>query len=375
MTERILVTGAAGCVGTFVVDVLLTRGHTVVAADRPQALAALEARARTEPRLVPCAADLTKPEDCARAAEGATAVIHTAAIVDIARSFEELRPINLDAVRWLYDAARANGAHTFVHFSTGSVYAPKSDGTPLDETSPVTAGNAYVRTKLLSEDYLASRPDGGPRIAILRPSLIFGPRGKVLAAALAAVPVLLGSVSGRALPITGGPRTNWVHAIDVARAAVFLLEHDEIPTKEIFNVANDDALPIGELFSEALRASGLDVRGPALPYPTGLVRAFAPLVDRDAVFGTINRIAARAWSKVQDAEHLERELVPRIDREALPYAFRDTIFSNAKLKARGFELTHAAFASGWRDTVDWYTSARWLPTPAALLPARGEVRS
>jgi nucleoside-diphosphate-sugar epimerase len=365
--DTVLVTGAAGCVGSLVVKELLDHGHRVIAADRP-GVAFPSAPPGAQDRLEIRAVDLSVEAACRQVVRGATAVIHTAAIVDIARSFDELRPVNLDAVRYLYEAARGCGARAFVHFSTGSVYAPIGGNGAFEETSPVTPGNDYIRTKILSEDYLRRQPSGGPRVVILRPSLIFGPRGRVLAGPLATVPPLLRLVTSRLPILEGGPRTNWVHSLDVARAAVFLLE-TEVPSGEVYNVAADEVLTIGEITGIVMREGGVTPTRPKLPYPKALIRAITPLVDREVVFAALNGVALRIWKLIASRHRLEPDLVPHVDREALPYASRDTVFSSAKLKALGFEYRYPDFASGWQDTVRWYEQSRWIPPRAGAAPA------
>lgn len=351
----VLVTGAGGCVGTLVVDELLRRGRRVVATDRPGVTARPPRRGLTW-----IEADLTDPAAVRALARGAgaEAVVHTAAWVDIAVPFERQAPINLHAVRYLYEASEAAGTRVFVHFSTGSLYAPK-DG-PLSEDDPLWPTSAYEEAKLLAEDYLRARVGSGPRKVILRPALIYGPRGKVLVAPLATLPALLEPLDGWIPRIRGGPRTNLVHARDVARAAIHLMDLD-LPDGATFNVAAGDARTLGEHLAEVLEAGGRRQMDIEVPYPRAVVAALMPLLRYRTPFALANRLLGLLWRRRVEREGLAPELAPRIDREAVPYLASDTVFDTSRLEATGFELRYPTFRAGWNETVRWYRRHRWLP--------------
>jgi NAD(P)-dependent dehydrogenase (short-subunit alcohol dehydrogenase family) len=64
----VVITGAAGGMGSVLVDRFLANGDTVVATDRKEALEILRAKVGANTKLVTLAADISKEEDCARAA-------------------------------------------------------------------------------------------------------------------------------------------------------------------------------------------------------------------------------------------------------------------------------------------------------------------
>jgi nucleoside-diphosphate-sugar epimerase len=364
MTKTILVTGAGGCVGGFVVDELLAAGHAVVATDRP----ALRA-SREHPRLDWKPADLTDPRSAPGLVEGVDAVIHTAAWVDIAASFEAQAPINLYAVRYLFDAALARGVKYFLHFSTGSLYAPKLGA--LTEEDPLLPTSGYERAKLLAEDYLRTHR-GSTTVNIVRPALIYGPRGRVLLAPLATLPTLL-SPFARWLPrIKGGPRTNVVHALDVARAAVHLLAHPH-PDGATFNVATPEVLPAGEILATVFEVAGFPRARLELPFPTRAIKRLLPALGYPQLFVAFNAAARTLWSRTTRDRHLEEGLVPRLDMEATVYLAGDTVFDVNRLLSTGFQFRFPTFAAGWADTMSWYRSHHWIPSDPAPEPAARAV--
>jgi NAD(P)-dependent dehydrogenase (short-subunit alcohol dehydrogenase family) len=64
----VVITGAAGAMGSVPVDRFLANGDTVVATDRDAALEILRDKVGANTRLVTLAADISKEEDCARLA-------------------------------------------------------------------------------------------------------------------------------------------------------------------------------------------------------------------------------------------------------------------------------------------------------------------
>lgn len=357
----VLVTGAAGCVGRFLVQLLAEKGYRVRATDRNIP----SVRERGREGLGPggsvewLQADLTEPDAAEDLVQGAWAVIHTAAWVDISVPFELQAPINLHAVERLHRAAAATGVEHLLHFSTGSLYAPKNG--PLVESDPLMPNSGYELAKLLAEDYLL-RQEPAPRVTIIRPALIYGPRGKVLVAPLATVPPLLEPLSGLIPHMQGGPKNNLVHGLDVARAAVHLLEHPQ-PHLSVFNVASPDARPLGDYMEIVMAEGGVDLAPLRLPFPGKLIEAALPLLTYERPFRLVNRAASLLWRRLVVRHNLRPELWPRVDPEAVPYLTGDTIFDSSALLATGFEFKFPDFASGWADTVAWYRKQGWLPAP------------
>jgi nucleoside-diphosphate-sugar epimerase len=354
-TQTVAVTGAAGTVGAYVIDQLLEKGYKVVAIDRPGAKL-------PEPtdRVAVRAGDLTDPEFCDRCLEGADHVIHTAAVIDISWTYEQLKPINVDAVRYLFEAARARRLLTFVHFSSGSIY--DHHDRLIDETTAFKATSPYEQTKIESEELLRSyHGRGGPAYVILRPSLIYGPRGRLLGAALVVVPPLLLLFTGEpVLGFVGGPRLNWVHAEDVARAAVYTMEHEQC-WGEAFNVADDTPLPIGEVVNAVTRAYGLEI-GRTVPMPPKwLAKLFYRFIDTDLFFQVLNGTGGPLWAMIRARYGCEDQVQMGLDRSTSTYFIRDVVFDNCKLRNTGFHFKWPDIRTAFPGVLAWYQDHSWAP--------------
>jgi len=349
--KRTLVTGAGGAVGHFLVEELLRCGHRVVALDLPNA------HIPRKEGIEVIEGDIRDEKVIEHAVDGVEAIVHTAAIVDIALPFDRLAPVNYEATKKLFLKAKEKGVQYFLFFSTGSAYpgGPK----PMTEDTPLVIANDYVRSKVLSEEFLKSQSPP-PVVNILRPALIYGPWGKVLAASLATTPALLKVFGGHAVLLRGGPKSNWVHAEDVARAACFLVQNPQ-PHGEAFNVAGDEAISVMDVFATGFEAGSIKVHVLPLPYPVALVRAFMPIVARDSFFKPLNKAASLLYELIALSKGTKSPLRPRLDKEALEFAVKDMVFENSKLKKLGFQYKFKTFKEGWQDTYAWYKENRWIP--------------
>ena len=246
--KTVLVTGAAGTVGTYLVALAEAAGWRVIASDLTARGVRTPVRGEVRP------ADLTDASALPALVRGCDAVLHTAALLDVSAEPEALRAVNAEATERLHAAAAEAGAGRFVHLSAARLYAP-AGARPLREDAPLAERGPYAASKREAEERLMARR-GGPAWTIVRPAPIYGRRGRHFAASLLA----LGPLLRLATPVLprpeGGPRGTMVHAEDVARAMLFVLEN-EAAAERIFNVSDGDALPLGERLALTFDAYGL----------------------------------------------------------------------------------------------------------------------
>jgi len=355
LKKLVVVTGAAGCVGSLLVAKLCKAGYRVRAVDRPGAEFILPASGDCEKMEF----DLAQEALPAEIVQGADAVFHLAALVDISLKFRVLAPINLYATVRLYEAAKQAGVKYFQFYSSASVY--KFQDSPIREDDPLWAPNDYVKTKLMAEDFLKAQVDG-PRVNIIRPGLIFGPRGRVLAASYAASLCMLSYVLPAFPNLTGGPRSNYVHAEDLAGASLFLYE---LPAKngEVFTVANDDPVGFFDVITMTARAVGMKILPLPIPYPPipllklSLVPAkVLPVID---LLNGIDNNVFKALCKRQGIG--DSPLRPQVDKEALDYSVNNLMLDNSRIKNLGYKFKYPKFEEAWSETIAWYKENQWLP--------------
>jgi nucleoside-diphosphate-sugar epimerase len=193
--QTVLVTGASGFIGSHVTEKLLEAGAHVRGLARAPAKGAWLAQRGVEI----IQGDLTDSDSLKRAMQGCSIVFSIAAWLGSPNTWEAARGINIDGTRALVEAAIQAGVRRIVHTSSIAAYGPVSAGV-IDESWPLSAVDAYGRTKAQSEDIVFGYRD---RIeaSVIRPAQIFGPRGGawtrgLFGAVKRGLPVLIGGGAG-----------------------------------------------------------------------------------------------------------------------------------------------------------------------------------
>ncbi len=227
----VLVTGGTGFVGRYLVHNLLARGARVrVPVHRcPPAI--------LDDRVEYVTADLTRREDCRRVMVGMRHVVHAAGGVGAAglspaRAMEPLT-LGLVLTAQVLEAAWNEGVERVLIYSSSTGY-PDQDR-PMREDDfwtgpphPAYFGYGWMRRYLerLSE-YVDARSD--TRVAIVRPTAIYGPHDNFDLATCHVLPALIRKVVEGQDPLevwgTGNDVRDFLHVDDLARGSLLALEH------------------------------------------------------------------------------------------------------------------------------------------------------
>jgi len=177
---RVLVTGAAGFIGRWVVAELLDRGHEVLPIDNLSEgdetnLADLANR----PGLRPFErGDVRDPDACERWLSGVDAVAHLAASISVQDSIDDpAATFDNDVVGTfrLLEAARRHGAR-FLFMSTCMVYDRASTPAGIAEDHPTVPASPYAASKLAGEALTLSYGHAfGLPVTVVRPFNTYGP--------------------------------------------------------------------------------------------------------------------------------------------------------------------------------------------------------
>ncbi|HEV8381046.1 MAG TPA: NAD-dependent epimerase/dehydratase family protein [Gemmatimonadales bacterium] len=233
----VLVTGAAGLVGTHVLDALRARG------ERPRALVREHARAVVESfGAEAVVGDVTDAITWQRATQGVRAIVHAAALVASHDSFAEFTRVNVGGTRLAIEAARRSGAR-LIHVSTvavygrAAVYQAGAQGVSEDYPfQPLPPSDFYARSKRAAEQLVQQEAARGGLSAIaIRPNVIYGERDLLFTRRLIAN-------LGRGFLPQIGPGTNHlscVYAGNVASAIVAALDAPAKPGFRAYNVTRD----------------------------------------------------------------------------------------------------------------------------------------
>jgi nucleoside-diphosphate-sugar epimerase len=237
--KNILVTGAGGFIGGWLVDTFFLEGKQPVRAGiRSWTTAARLGRLPVD--IVPC--NVTDPKQVAAAMEGVDAVVHCA--VGTAQA-------TVEGTRNMLEAAHRAGVRRFVHISTVDVYGDSAG--VVEESTPFKhTGEEYGETKIQAEEACWEYHAKGLPVTILRPTIVYGPYNKLWIAKFAER-----IMSGRwgTFGELGDGTCNLVYVGDVAQAVRLALTKDEA-VGEAFNVNGNQAITWNEYFSRLNAALG-----------------------------------------------------------------------------------------------------------------------
>ena len=268
---KIVVTGAAGFIGSTLSEALVAAGHEVIGLD---AFIDYYPRPMKEANLAGLsgAAGFRFEELDLRTAEldrwldGADAVIHEAAMAGLMRSWTDLElytSCNILATNRLIEAAMRTGIRRFVLASTSSVYGREAVG---DEDNPLEPSSPYGITKLAAEKLvLAHAAISGFPGTIIRYFSIYGPRQRPDMAYHRFIEAML---DGKPITVFGDgeqTRSN-TYVDDAVRGTMLALEHGA--AGGIYNIGGGKTVTLNEaigLIAGHLGVEPVIEREPARP--------------------------------------------------------------------------------------------------------------
>jgi len=270
---QVLVTGAAGFVGSHLSEQLLAAGHTVVGVDAfipyyPRAIKERNlATALANPAYTFHELDLRRAE-LAPVLDGVEIVFHTAAMAGLLKSwqqFEEYMSCNILATQRLLDAAVAANVGHFLHCSTSSVYGRFATG---DERAPLAPISPYGITKLAAEELCRAYGEkDGLRFTILRLFSVYGPRQRPDMGYNIFIRKLL---AGETITVDGDgtdSRSN-TYVADCVRGLMLAAEQPEKSVGQVFNLGGGEEVNVNEVLGILEELSGQKARiehGPQRP--------------------------------------------------------------------------------------------------------------
>jgi nucleoside-diphosphate-sugar epimerase len=308
MTQRVLVTGAAGFVGSHFAPYLARRGFEVRAIDvHPPASPRCSAGAGVDFRLQ----DLCDPQRLTAALEGVDTVFNLASVhLDVHATPARFEAVNVRALEQLIELSAAARVRRVVQVSSVGVYGHVAHP-PATEDAPLNPENDYEKTKAAGEQAArAAARRTGLDLVIVRPSWVYGvgcPRTRKL----------IGSLRKRRFFYIG-PGNNLRHPIYIDDLSA-ALELAAVAGPEVrgrtFNIAGPRWMTVQEMVGEFARA--LSVPPPAFHAPRWL--------------GLSMGWAAEQVSAVVGAE-------PPVSRRTLAFFENDNAFDiGAARQALGFE--------------------------------------
>jgi nucleoside-diphosphate-sugar epimerase len=276
---RIVVLGAAGSVGSLVVDRLVARDDLeIVGVDR--------VRPSCDELTTVHLGDL-RSLDLDDILAGATAVVHLASAYG-RDEFSDASAHDTRMARLILDAAARCGVAHVVLLSSAMVYGARpANPIPLTEQAPVLpSGLAFAESKITIERLgYEWREKTGAKLTVLRPTTAVASGGSSWVARSLQLAAGLGSDSN--------PPLQFLHLDDLANAVVTVVAQG---ADGIFNVAPD-----GWVMADEVRQ--LSGRAPRLPIPEGVARKIVKFSWEAGIVATppgIMQYATNPWAVSND---------------------------------------------------------------------------
>ncbi len=302
------------------------------------------------------------------AARGAEVLFHLGLNTPRDAQAAERAALEAGFTRAVAEAALRAEVRRLVLVSTVSVYG-RPRNLPCREGELKAPRTDFGRARWAAEREAWRAFRRGVPLAVLRPTLTYGPTIRGGPMRTLALFTLIAAGRGSVPIIRRGPVEHLVHLDDVVSAAALLAEHpdDRDVVGRAFNVADEAPLPLAELQAAAVEALGRRP-GRVLPYSPRLFSLALWLVRRipdRILLEPVNRRLAWAWGRLVRRAGASPAVAPRIDREFLHWVSADHYYDVARLAALGWRARHPVSAEALPEALGGVLGAAGLPRPAA----------
>lgn len=326
----VLLTGATGFVGSAIARALLAAGYRVRALVRASAVRTNLAGLDVET----VEGDLRDARAIALAMIGMRYVVHAAADYRLwAPDPAAVTQTNVEGTRTVMDAALRAGIERVVYTSSVATLAPRADGQPADETTPLDERSAigvYKRSKIAAERVVETMI---ARDAL--PAVIVNPSTPIGARDIRPTPtgrIIVEAASGR-MPAFVDTGLNLVHVDDVAIGHVAALVRGSVGERYLLGGEN---VLLVQMLSDIAGLVGRPA--PRLKLPRAALYPIAA--------------AAELIARVTKRE-------PFLTLDGLRMSRRRMFFTSAKAE-RDLGFRARPYGEGLRDAVDWFRDAGYL---------------
>ena len=254
--KTVLVTGATGFLGKYVIEELAEHGYQVRAFGRNSKVG----RSLENSSVSFFKGDLTKADDVLEACKGMDLVVHAGALSKVWGPWEDFFQANVLGTKYVLEACRQTDIQRLVYVSSPSVYAALKDQLAIKESDAPEENNLnnYIRSKLASEKLFKDYPDV--------PSIILRPRGLFGIGDTSILPRVINLSQKIGIPLIGDGRQlmDMTCVENVALAIRLALEAPEAKG-DIYNITNGEPRAFRDLLEESLTGLGYPIKYRKIP--------------------------------------------------------------------------------------------------------------
>jgi dihydroflavonol-4-reductase len=328
---KVFLTGATGFIGSHVAQELARRGAGLRVLVRPSSPLENLAGLPVETFV----GNLLQPESLRAGVAGCDAVIHLAADYRLwVRDPKQMYAINVDGTRELLRIAREEKIPRVVYTSSVATMGFLSDGSIVDEETPVSLANMighYKRSKYLAEQEAIAAARNGQQVVILNPTTPIGsndikptPTGQIIVDFL-----------NRKFPAYVDTGLNLVDVEEVAKTHADALTTGRAGQRYILGGEN---LTLKQILDKMSAITGLP--SPTMQVPHALAMVYA------------------GWEQTITGKLRGRE--PRATLEAVRMGKKKMFASSAKAQRElGFNVVPVYGAL--RRAIDWFRAHEYAP--------------
>ncbi len=326
---KTLITGANGFVGSAVLRLLINHGQQVRALVRPGS----DRRNFEGIDLEVVEGDLKDADSLKRAVAGCNTLFHIAADYRLwLPDPDTMYKTNVDGTRNLIIAATRANFERIVYTSSVATLGINKDGTPSDETTPVTLEDMighYKRSKYLAEQEVHKLvKEMSSPVVIVNPSTPVGPRD------IKPTPtgrIVLDTIRHR-MPAYVDTGLNIVHVDDVAKGHLLALEKGIIGERYILG---GDNMSLAKILEYICLDQGM--KPPTIRLPHNVVMPIAWIMER-----------------IASITHKE----PRATVESVRMSKKMMFFTSDKAKEKlGYEARPGV--EGLKDAIAWFNAENY----------------
>lgn len=263
-TQKILVTGADGFIGSHLTEELVRQGYDVRAFVFYNSFNSWgwldHSPADIKGRFEVFAGDIRDPHGVKEAMRGCGVVLHLAALIAIPYSYhspDTYVDTNIKGTLNILQAARELGVEKVIHTSTSEVYGT-AQFVPITEEHPLQGQSPYSATKIGADQLALSfyRSFGLP-VAVIRPFNTYGPRQS----ARAVIPTIISQIASGKKEIQLGalsPTRDFNYVKDTVQGFIAIAELDQ-SIGEVINIGSNYEISIGDLVHTISRLMNADI--------------------------------------------------------------------------------------------------------------------
>ena len=271
---KVLLTGATGFLGKYVIEELKNNSYQVVAFGRNEKVGKILIDKNVEFYK----GDLNNIDDLFKAAKNCSAVIHAAALSTVWGKWEDFYNVNVLGTKNVVQVCEEKKLK-LVFVSSPSIYAGAKDQLDVkeDEAPKENSLNYYIKSKIMAENIIKS---SNLNYMIIRPRGLFGVGDTSI------IPRLLDLNKKIGIPlfVDGKQKVDITCVENVAYALRLALENNQY-SREIYNITNDEPIEFKEILTLFFNEMGTE--GKYLKWNYNLI---SPLVSFLEIFYKFFRI-------------------------------------------------------------------------------------